>query len=1224
MRPGEGVAAFAPAQVSMAVFLSGARPDELEAELLAGYPRRDAGRGGRPRDVAGRDDRAHDGGRARGGHSLDGRGPHRARARRRGAAGCAGPGPQPPVLAGARHLVPPAESQRLDRRSPEPPAQAVTAVAPTPVSVVGLHGGAWYGAGAEAALRDADLLVGSARQHEDLAPAALPGTPVELWGRIDELAELCDERSTRRHACLRARIRRSRVLRHRARARRAARPRAARSASRAFVGHAGFRAYRTPLGRCGHRDVPRPPDRTSGRRPSSVITRSRCWCRVTPRPRRSVARSSTRAAHRGTCGCAAGSARAGESVTHTDLAGLAAGQYDPLSVVVFVVPGLGVAPTAATGWGRDESEFAHRAGLITKAEVRAVVLGKLDLPPHGVLWDVGAGSGSVGIEAARLVPALRVFAIERDRGGRRAHRRERDRHDARRRQRHRARSVRRPARPRPGLRRRRRARRSRRRARTVAPRRRRGRHVRDARTRGGRGRASGRARADPGEPRRTDRRRSASSACTPRTPCSSRGARRDLRARPRGVDHGCRCASSPIGCRTSTHTAPWHRPCATTGHGSTGSCCSAQPVSRSASSARCSVTRAAIPRWSASTKPADTRSRCAADTPAAPTISPATSPRSIGADAVVTTATDAMNVPALDDLPGFVATRRHRGRRHGRGSTAGHRGSSARSSGLFPFEGGDGPSRVLVTDRAVRTRSGPGRPASAVARRGRRRIDGRVRHGRTSAARRDARPRRDWPAQPSDASQPSTVGPETLPSSRSACPCAPSTLRPWPASTCRTRAPIVDAEVGTPSVAEAAALAAAGDGATLVVTKRKSPTVTVAIARRARPEGSVSVVGLGPGHPRHRTPAAVAAIRRADVVIGYERYVDQCGDLLRPTQHVIRHPIGAEADRCRDALDPRVGGRPRRARVFRRSRRVRDGRTRARARRVVRVAAGRGVARRHGRIRRGRLARRALGARSRLPQPLRSADAVDRHRATAPRHRGDRSRGRVVQPALESPHVAARRGAVDPPRTPARVHAGRRRHRRIPTRRARGRHHARSARLRHRRHAVDRHRRQLVELRDRTDGSSRRGDTSCDPDRAAPDRSRELPHHVRARRLLDVATRTTRGRGPHGPRDRRRELRGVGANRIRSCSGCTGRAAARRTDHRRLGDGRRGRASSRHRVSARRGPHCAGRVRRGARPRWRSPRSVIPTARSGSSATRPPRSPKCSRSTSEATSRPPR
>lgn len=38
MRPGEGVAAFAPARVTMAVFLSGARPDQLQAELLAGYP----------------------------------------------------------------------------------------------------------------------------------------------------------------------------------------------------------------------------------------------------------------------------------------------------------------------------------------------------------------------------------------------------------------------------------------------------------------------------------------------------------------------------------------------------------------------------------------------------------------------------------------------------------------------------------------------------------------------------------------------------------------------------------------------------------------------------------------------------------------------------------------------------------------------------------------------------------------------------------------------------------------------------------------------------------------------------------------------------------------------------------------------------------------------------------------------------------------------------------
>jgi precorrin-6Y C5,15-methyltransferase (decarboxylating) len=52
--------------------------------------------------------------------------------------------------------------------------------------------------------------------------------------------------------------------------------------------------------------------------------------------------------------------------------------------------------------------------MITKAETRAVALGKLAIPAAGVLWDVGAGSGSVGIEAARLAPGLRVIAVERD------------------------------------------------------------------------------------------------------------------------------------------------------------------------------------------------------------------------------------------------------------------------------------------------------------------------------------------------------------------------------------------------------------------------------------------------------------------------------------------------------------------------------------------------------------------------------------------------------------------------------------------------------------------------------------------------------------------------------------------------------------------------------------------------------------------------------------------
>ena len=52
------------------------------------------------------------------------------------------------------------------------------------------------------------------------------------------------------------------------------------------------------------------------------------------------------------------------------------------------------------------------------------------------------------------------------------------------------------------------------------------------------------------------------------------------------------------------------------------------------------------------------------------------------------------------------------------------------------------------------------------------------------------------------------------------------------------------------------------------------------------------IVGLGPGGPEHRTAAASDAIREADVVIGYGPYVDQCADLLRADQEVIRGVMG--------------------------------------------------------------------------------------------------------------------------------------------------------------------------------------------------------------------------------------------------------------------------------------------------------------------------------------------
>ncbi len=64
--------------------------------------------------------------------------------------------------------------------------------------------------------------------------------------------------------------------------------------------------------------------------------------------------------------------------------------------------------------GLRENEIQHTKGLITKDEVRAVTIHKLRLPERGVLWDIGAGSGAVSIEAARLCPGLKIFAIEKD------------------------------------------------------------------------------------------------------------------------------------------------------------------------------------------------------------------------------------------------------------------------------------------------------------------------------------------------------------------------------------------------------------------------------------------------------------------------------------------------------------------------------------------------------------------------------------------------------------------------------------------------------------------------------------------------------------------------------------------------------------------------------------------------------------------------------------------
>jgi len=120
---------------------------------------------------------------------------------------------------------------------------------------------------------------------------------------------------------------------------------------------------------------------------------------------------------------------------------------------------------------------------------------------------------------------------------------------------------------------------------------------------------------------------------------------------------------------------------------------------------------------------------------------------------------------------------------------------------------------------------------------------------------------------------------------------------------------VVEKSVGTPSVAEAAALLAAGPGGELVGPKRRAASVTVAVARRRRPRGHLWLVGLGPGAPGLRTPAASAAVRNAEVVIGYRAYVEQAADAIPAGATVLPSEIGDEAVRAKQALAEAAAGR---------------------------------------------------------------------------------------------------------------------------------------------------------------------------------------------------------------------------------------------------------------------------------------------------------------------------
>jgi len=124
----------------------------------------------------------------------------------------------------------------------------------------------------------------------------------------------------------------------------------------------------------------------------------------------------------------------------------------------------------------------------------------------------------------------------------------------------------------------------------------------------------------------------------------------------------------------------------------------------------------------------------------------------------------------------------------------------------------------------------------------------------------------------------------------------------------------VNREVGTPSVSEASALLAAGQGAKLLAPKRiyksgaqQIGSVTIAIAQSQFPfapnKGELHLVGSGPGDLSFLTTDARFALARSTTWLGYSRYLDLLEPLRRKTQVRIDSQLTFELERCKEALN---------------------------------------------------------------------------------------------------------------------------------------------------------------------------------------------------------------------------------------------------------------------------------------------------------------------------------
>lgn len=110
-----------------------------------------------------------------------------------------------------------------------------------------------------------------------------------------------------------------------------------------------------------------------------------------------------------------------ERVTRGTISEIAKQTFSPLNVMILIRwPDVPDRPSRMQGkrlFGNPDECFLQsrpKRGLLTQAEVRVIALSQMDLGLSSVVWDVGAGSGSVAIEAAQIAAEGQVFAIEMD------------------------------------------------------------------------------------------------------------------------------------------------------------------------------------------------------------------------------------------------------------------------------------------------------------------------------------------------------------------------------------------------------------------------------------------------------------------------------------------------------------------------------------------------------------------------------------------------------------------------------------------------------------------------------------------------------------------------------------------------------------------------------------------------------------------------------------------